>query len=51
MNPTYIGDIELNEETLSHYGVIGMRWGVRRDLKKTGSVSKKTKSRKDIYNK
>ena len=45
MNPTYLGDIDLNEETLAHYGVIGMRWGVRRDLKKTGSISKKQKVR------
>ena len=30
MTPTYIGDIELNEETLAHYGVKGMKWRVRR---------------------
>ena len=25
-NPTFIGDIDLNEETLTHYGVKGMKW-------------------------
>lgn len=25
MNPTYLGDIELNEDTLAHYGVKGMK--------------------------
>lgn len=26
MTPTYLGDIELNEDTLAHYGVKGMKW-------------------------
>ena len=30
MNPTYLGEIELSEETLAHYGVKGMRWGRRK---------------------
>ncbi len=36
---------ELNEETLAHYGVVGMKWGVRRDIRRTGSISKKTKNK------
>lgn len=44
-NPTFIGDIDLNEDTLEHYGVMGMKWGVRKDLRSTGKVSKKTKSK------
>ena len=36
---------ELNEETLDHYGVIGMKWGVRKDIRNTGSVSKKTRAK------
>ena len=30
MTPTYLGDIELNEETLAHYGVKGMKWHIRK---------------------
>ena len=30
MTPTYIGDIELNKETLAHYGIKGMKWRVRK---------------------
>lgn len=29
-NPTFIGDIDLNEETLAHYGVKGMKWRKRK---------------------
>ena len=35
----------INEEELMHYGVLGMRWGVRRASKRTGS-SKKGKKKK-----
>lgn len=28
--PTYLGEIELSEETLAHYGVKGMRWRHRK---------------------
>lgn len=30
MNPTYLGDIELNEDTLAHYGVKGIKWSKRK---------------------
>lgn len=42
--PTYLGEIELNEETLAHYGVKGMKWrhrkqfeGVRRNRRRVKS--------------
>lgn len=35
----------INEEELMHYGVMGMRWGVRRASKRSGS-SKKGKKKK-----
>ena len=28
--PTYIGEIELNEEALAHFGVKGMKWRRRK---------------------
>ena len=30
---------------LAHYGVMGMKWGVRKDLRKFGSISEKTKKK------
>lgn len=33
------------DEALKHYGVMGMKWGVRKDLRKTGSISQKTKNK------
>ena len=38
--PTYLGDIELNEETLAHYGVKGMRWRRRKNKADLLSSSK-----------
>ena len=29
-NPTFLGDIDLNEDTLAHYGVKGMKWRRRK---------------------
>lgn len=29
-NPTYLGDIELSEDTLEHYGIKGMKWRNRK---------------------
>lgn len=35
----------INEEELMHYGVLGMRWGVRRASKRSGGSKKKKASR------
>ena len=34
IKPTYLGEIELSEETLTHYGVKGMKWRHRKGKKK-----------------
>ena len=34
--PTYLGEIELSEETLAHYGVKGMRWRHRKNRQVLG---------------
>ena len=39
----------INEEELMHYGVMGMRWGVRRASKRSGG-SKKGKKKKAYSN-
>lgn len=49
-NPTFIGDIELNEETLAHYGVKGMKWRHRRGKLKKGQSAKTTKYREAATN-
>ena len=40
-NPTFIGEIDLNEDTLAHYGVKGMRWGRRRETKEEAKSRRK----------
>lgn len=42
-NPTFIGDIDLNEDTLAHFGVKGMKWRRRKGKKKSD------KERKEDY--
>lgn len=45
-NPTYLGEIELTEETLAHYGVKGMRWRNRKGRTKASLRSDRPRSRK-----
>lgn len=47
-NPTYLGEIELSEDTLAHFGVKGMKWGViKRKIKnKANDLYKRTKKYK-----
>lgn len=45
-NPTFISDIDLNEETLAHYGVKGMKWRRR----KKGTKTKTKDDFRRIYN-
>ena len=50
MNPTYLGDIDLNEETLAHYGIKGMKWGKRlRKAIDDYRIKRKTKKRNEKY--
>ena len=45
--PTYLGEIELSEESLAHYGVKGMRWRRRKgNLKKTVSDKSNLKTKR-----
>lgn len=39
MSETYLGEIELTGETLEHYGIQGMKWGVRRYQNPDGSLT------------
>lgn len=43
MTPTYIGDIDLNEETLAHYGIKGMKWHIRKAKNKILGLKRKHK--------
>lgn len=43
MTPTYIGDIDLNEETLAHYGIKGMKWHIRKAKNKILGLRRKRK--------
>lgn len=45
--PTYLGEIDLSEETLMHYGVKGMKWRRRKGKKRItpgGEIYRKTKT-------
>lgn len=45
-NPTFIGDIDLNDDALAHFGVKGMKWRRRKGTKKnTKKMSKEQKER------
>ena len=39
--PTYLGEIELSEETLTHYGIKGMKWRNRKGRSKNVDASGK----------
>ena len=49
MTPTYIGDIDLNEDTIAHYGVKGMKWHKRKKVKKTNAKPIKKNTDGTIY--
>ena len=40
---TYQATPDYYNEYIKHYGVMGMKWGIRKDLRRTGSISEKTK--------
>ena len=43
----YVGNIPVSSNYLAHYGVIGMRWGVRRTPEEMGNVTRKLNSMSD----
>ena len=47
-NPTFIGDIDLNEETLAHYGVKGMKWRRRKARLKGKALELRAKVNRKI---
>ena len=47
--PTYLGEIELSEESLTHYGVKGMKWRRRKANLKKRNVNRKARERSDRH--
>ena len=45
--PTYLGELSLDEDTLTHYGVKGMKW--RRKKATKNNPKKMTRSQKNNY--
>ena len=48
MEHYYIGDIYADYDHIEHYGVPGMKWGVRRYQKKNGSLTPAGKKRQKV---
>lgn len=48
MNDYYNGFIETNENDLTHYGILGMKWGVRRYQNRDGTYTSLGNRRRSI---
>lgn len=48
MNPTYLGELELSEDTLAHYGIKGMKWRHRKVEKTQKKVGKRAQKKSKI---